>query len=190
MHLNIRTLTDDVLDRFASIRIPGRGRERPNIPPLKQLHSSGSEWFSSEMEEFTPRQLSEKEILALFEKMMEDMNLNEDRKAPLREKDFSIKKEMVMQYIGTASKTCGKIAVGFHLGMIVMFITLKHNLEKKYVVNCLISGKMAQDKHLFNHQRHMTKSCAKDSGNECSKYRSKNSVSSFGNLLDVQFLLK
>uniref|UniRef100_A0A8C8X9V7 Diaphanous related formin 3 n=1 Tax=Panthera leo TaxID=9689 RepID=A0A8C8X9V7_PANLE len=35
----------------------------------------------------------------------EDMNLNEDKKAPLREKDFSIKKEMVMQYINTASKT-------------------------------------------------------------------------------------
>ncbi|XP_075447155.1 protein diaphanous homolog 3 isoform X3 [Ascaphus truei] len=36
--------------------------------------------------------------------MMEDMNLNEDRKAPLREKDFATKKEMVMQYISTASK--------------------------------------------------------------------------------------
>ncbi|KAG3292928.1 diaphanous related formin 3, transcript variant X4 [Ictidomys tridecemlineatus] len=35
----------------------------------------------------------------------EDMNLNEDKKAPLREKDFGIKKEMVMQYINTASKT-------------------------------------------------------------------------------------
>uniref|UniRef100_A0A5F8GSE5 Diaphanous related formin 3 n=1 Tax=Monodelphis domestica TaxID=13616 RepID=A0A5F8GSE5_MONDO len=31
----------------------------------------------------------------------EDMNLNEDKKAPLREKDFSIKKEMVMQYMNT-----------------------------------------------------------------------------------------
>lgn len=38
----------------------------------------------------------------------EDMNLNEDKKAPLREKDFSIKKEMVMQYINTASKTVSK----------------------------------------------------------------------------------
>lgn len=36
------------------------------------------------------------------------MNLNEDKKAPLREKDFSIKKEMVMQYINTASKTVSK----------------------------------------------------------------------------------
>jgi hypothetical protein len=36
------------------------------------------------------------------------MNLNEDKKAPLREKDFGIKKEMVMQYINTASKTVSK----------------------------------------------------------------------------------
>lgn len=38
----------------------------------------------------------------------EDMNLNEDKKTPLREKDFAIKKEMVMQYIHTASKTVSK----------------------------------------------------------------------------------
>lgn len=38
----------------------------------------------------------------------EDMNLNEDKKAPLREKDLSIKKEMVMQYINTASKAVSK----------------------------------------------------------------------------------
>ena len=42
----------------------------------------------------------------------EDMNLNEDKKAPLREKDFSIKKEMVMQYINTASKAVSKTVRG------------------------------------------------------------------------------
>lgn len=36
--------------------------------------------------------------------LQEDMNLNEDRKAPLREKDLAIKKEMVMQYMSTASQ--------------------------------------------------------------------------------------
>uniref|UniRef100_A0AAY4DQG2 Diaphanous-related formin 3 n=1 Tax=Denticeps clupeoides TaxID=299321 RepID=A0AAY4DQG2_9TELE len=35
----------------------------------------------------------------------EDMNLNEDKKAPLREKDLSTKREMVLQYIITAAKT-------------------------------------------------------------------------------------
>uniref|UniRef100_A0A8B9C2E2 Diaphanous related formin 3 n=1 Tax=Anser brachyrhynchus TaxID=132585 RepID=A0A8B9C2E2_9AVES len=33
------------------------------------------------------------------------MNLNEDKKVPLREKDFNTKKEMVMQYLSTASKS-------------------------------------------------------------------------------------
>ncbi|MEJ1280553.1 hypothetical protein NN561_011498 [Cricetulus griseus] len=97
------------LDKFASIRIPGSKKERPPLPNLK--HLSGSSDHSSafsETRENIPKPLSENEVLKLFENMMEDMNLNEDKKAPLREKDFSIKKEMVMQYINTASKTVSK----------------------------------------------------------------------------------
>lgn len=33
------------------------------------------------------------------------MNLNEDKKTPLREKDLTTKREMVIQYVFTASKT-------------------------------------------------------------------------------------
>ncbi|XP_075597847.1 protein diaphanous homolog 3 isoform X2 [Balearica regulorum gibbericeps] len=93
------------LDRFASIRIPGSKKERPPLPHMKQSHST--DWSSTPMdaEDFAPKPLSEREIIALFEKMMEDMNLNEDKKMPLREKDFNTKKEMVMQYISTASKS-------------------------------------------------------------------------------------
>ncbi|XP_004386895.1 protein diaphanous homolog 3 isoform X1 [Trichechus manatus latirostris] len=105
-HLNIKTLTDDMLDKFASIRIPGSKKERPPLSNLKTAFTSNDcSSASSEMMENNPKPLSENEVLELFEKMMEDMNLNEDKKAPLREKDFSIKKEMVMQYINTASKT-------------------------------------------------------------------------------------
>ncbi|KAM9321022.1 protein diaphanous homolog 3 [Gastrophryne carolinensis] len=100
----LRNLTDDVLDRFASIRIPGSRKERPNLNYVKNSNT-GMDWStSSEFEDFPAKQLSDdKEVLPLFEKMMEDMNLNEDRKAPLREKDFATKKEMVIQYISTAS---------------------------------------------------------------------------------------
>uniref|UniRef100_A0AAR2LH70 Diaphanous-related formin 3 n=1 Tax=Pygocentrus nattereri TaxID=42514 RepID=A0AAR2LH70_PYGNA len=35
----------------------------------------------------------------------EDMNLNEDKRVPLREKDLSTKREMVLQYVVTAAKT-------------------------------------------------------------------------------------
>ncbi|KAM4859649.1 protein diaphanous homolog 3 isoform 1-T1 [Thomomys bottae] len=105
-HLNIRTLTDDMLDKFASIRMPGSKKEKPPLPNVKSVFASTEySLVSSEMTENIPKPLSESEVLKLFEKMMEDMNLNEDKKAPLREKDFSIKKEMVMQYINTASKT-------------------------------------------------------------------------------------
>ncbi|XP_073732268.1 protein diaphanous homolog 3 isoform X4 [Misgurnus anguillicaudatus] len=68
--------------------------------------SSSGDWSTpSEFEELSSKITSEKEILALFEKMMEDMNLNEEKKAPLREKDLSTKREMVLQYIITAAKT-------------------------------------------------------------------------------------
>ncbi|XP_042170473.1 protein diaphanous homolog 3-like isoform X2 [Oncorhynchus tshawytscha] len=95
------------MDRFASIRIPGSKKERPHLPHVK--HSSSSEWSSSsaEFEELSSKITSEQEILGLFEKMMEDMNLNDDKKAPLREKDLTTKREMVIQYIVTASKTVG-----------------------------------------------------------------------------------
>uniref|UniRef100_A0A673BHB2 Diaphanous-related formin 3 n=1 Tax=Sphaeramia orbicularis TaxID=375764 RepID=A0A673BHB2_9TELE len=39
------------------------------------------------------------------EQKLEDMNLNEDKKTPLRDKDLNTKREMVIQYIFTASKT-------------------------------------------------------------------------------------
>ncbi|XP_073899387.1 protein diaphanous homolog 3 isoform X3 [Castor canadensis] len=105
-HLNIRTLTDDMLDKFASIRIPGSKKEKPPLSSLKAAFtSSDCSPASSEMMENIPKSLPDNQVLQLFEKMMEDMNLNEDKKAPLREKDFSIKKEMVIQYINTASKT-------------------------------------------------------------------------------------
>ncbi|KAL6112914.1 diaph3 [Pungitius sinensis] len=107
-HLPFRSITDDVLDRFASIRIPGSKKERP---PLSQTKHNASDWSTSsssashQFEELSSKITSEKEILALFEKMMEDMNLSEEKKTPLREKDLNTKKEMVIRYIFTASKT-------------------------------------------------------------------------------------
>ncbi|XP_031702229.1 protein diaphanous homolog 3 [Anarrhichthys ocellatus] len=107
-HLPFRNITDDVLDRFASIRIPGSKKERP---PLSHSKHNANDWSTSssatshQLEELSSKITSEKEILALFEKMMEDMNLNEEKKTPLRNKDLNTKREMVIQYIFTASKT-------------------------------------------------------------------------------------
>lgn len=58
------------LDRFASIRIPKGKKERPPLPHMKQSHST--DWSSTPMdqEDFATKTLSEREIIALFEKMM------------------------------------------------------------------------------------------------------------------------
>lgn len=37
--------------------------------------------------------------------LQEDMNLNEERKAPLRDKDLTTKREMVVQYISATAKS-------------------------------------------------------------------------------------
>ncbi|XP_053827150.1 protein diaphanous homolog 3 isoform X4 [Vidua macroura] len=137
-HLNIKTLTDDVLDRFASIRIPRSKKERPPLPHMKQSHST--DWSSTPMdpEDFATKPLSEREIIALFEKMMEDMNLNEDKKMPLREKDFNTKKEMVMQYISTASKS-GSLKSSRKISPQEFIQDLKSGSTDERLVTCLES---------------------------------------------------
>lgn len=138
-HLNIRTLTDDMLDKFASIRIPGSKKERPPLSSLKTAFgSSDCSLASSEMMENVPKPLAQNEVLELFEKMMEDMNLNEDKKAPLREKDYSIKKEMVMQYINTASKT-GSLKSSRQISPQEFIHELKMGPADERLVTCLES---------------------------------------------------
>nr|XP_044635824.1 protein diaphanous homolog 3 isoform X3 [Equus asinus] len=124
------------LDKFASIRIPGSKKERPPLSNLKTAFASND--CSSEMMENIPKPLSENELLELFEKMMEDMNLNEDKKAPLREKDFSIKKEMVMQYINTASKT-GSLKRSRQISSQEFIYELKMGCADERLVTCLES---------------------------------------------------
>ncbi|KAM6253567.1 protein diaphanous homolog 2 [Porphyrio hochstetteri] len=108
LNIQIKTLADDVRDRITSFRKSAVKKEKPLIQhpidtqpsiseiPLSQTH--GDERCTN---------LSEKEVMDLFEKMMEDMNLNEERKAPLRDKDLSTKREMVVQYISATTKSGG-----------------------------------------------------------------------------------
>uniref|UniRef100_A0A669B5L3 Diaphanous-related formin 3 n=1 Tax=Oreochromis niloticus TaxID=8128 RepID=A0A669B5L3_ORENI len=140
-HLPFRNITDDVLDRFASIRIPGSKKERP---PLTQSKHNANDWSSSSsstshhFEELSSKINSEKEILALFEKMMEDMNLNEDKKTPLREKDLNTKKEMVIQYISTASKT-GSLRNSHQISPQEFLSELKSGVMDERLFSCLDS---------------------------------------------------
>uniref|UniRef100_A0A803TGA1 Diaphanous related formin 3 n=1 Tax=Anolis carolinensis TaxID=28377 RepID=A0A803TGA1_ANOCA len=134
---NLRRLK--VFDKFSSIRIPGSKKERPILPNMKQSDSSIGDWpLSADVDSFIPTPLTDAEILALFEKMMEDMNLNEDRKAPLREKDFSTKKEMVMRYMDTASKV-GSFKSNKQISPQEFIYELKTGTADEKLISCLES---------------------------------------------------
>ncbi|CAL8307832.1 unnamed protein product, partial [Arctogadus glacialis] len=93
-------------DRLTSFRKAGVKKEKPLIQHSTDLQTTPTEMpLPQPLFDDRSLNLSEKEINDLFEKMMEDMNLNEDRKAPLRRKDLSTKREMVVQYISATSKS-------------------------------------------------------------------------------------
>ncbi|XP_053734745.1 protein diaphanous homolog 2 isoform X3 [Synchiropus splendidus] len=102
-------------DRITSFRKVGMKKEKPLIQhPTDPLSVQSELPVPQPLFDDRSMNLSEKEIIDLFEKMMEDMNLNEDKKAPLRGKDLSTKREMVVQYISATAKsiTGSKVAGG------------------------------------------------------------------------------
>ncbi|XP_055014820.1 protein diaphanous homolog 2 isoform X2 [Boleophthalmus pectinirostris] len=117
LNIHIKTLADDMRDRITSFRKQGmkKEKEKPLIQhPTDPLPTQAELPVPQPLFDDRSMNLSEKEIIDLFEKMMEDMNLNEDRKAPLRGKDLSTKREMVVQYISATAKsiTGSKVAGG------------------------------------------------------------------------------
>ncbi|XP_053772867.1 protein diaphanous homolog 2 isoform X3 [Desmodus rotundus] len=108
LNIQIKTLADDVRDRITSFRKSTVKKEKHFIQHPTDSQVAMSE-FPAPQPLYDERSfnLSEKEVLDLFEKMMEDMNLNEERKAPLRNKDFTTKHEMVVQYISATAKSGG-----------------------------------------------------------------------------------
>ncbi|XP_049622606.1 protein diaphanous homolog 2 [Suncus etruscus] len=108
LNIQIKTLADDVRDRITSFRKSTVKKEKPLIQHPIDSQVAMSEFPAAQpLYDERSLNLSEKEVLDLFEKMMEDMNLNEERKAPLRNKDFTTKREMVGQYISATSKSGG-----------------------------------------------------------------------------------
>ncbi|XP_030160890.1 protein diaphanous homolog 2 isoform X7 [Lynx canadensis] len=106
LNIQIKTLADDVRDRITSFRKSTVKKEKPFIQHPIDSQVAMSEFPAAQpLYDERSLNLSEKEVLDLFEKMMEDMNLNEERKAPLRNKDFTTKREMVVQYISATAKS-------------------------------------------------------------------------------------
>ncbi|XP_044538761.1 protein diaphanous homolog 2 [Gracilinanus agilis] len=105
-NIQIKTLADDVRDRITSFRKSAVKKEKPLIQHPIDSQVAMTEFPAAQpLYEERSLNLTEKEVLDLFEKMMEDMNLNEERKAPLRDKDFGTKHEMVVQYISATAKS-------------------------------------------------------------------------------------
>ncbi|XP_047699443.1 protein diaphanous homolog 2 isoform X1 [Prionailurus viverrinus] len=106
LNIQIKTLADDVRDRITSFRKSTVKKEKPFIQHPIDSQVAMSEFPAAQpLYDERSLNLSEKEVLDLFEKMMEDMNLNEERKTPLRNKDFTTKREMVVQYISATAKS-------------------------------------------------------------------------------------
>ncbi|NXD10889.1 DIAP1 protein, partial [Nothocercus nigrocapillus] len=118
------------LERFTSIR--KKEKEKPNA-----ANRNSSAYLDIPTSERTLQEIPDEDVLALFEQMLLDMNLNEEKQQPLREKDILIKREMVSQYLHTSQagmnqKESSKSAM--------MYIQeLKLNLRDAQLLNCLES---------------------------------------------------
>ncbi|XP_007467997.1 PREDICTED: protein diaphanous homolog 1 isoform X1 [Lipotes vexillifer] len=84
------------LERFTSMRIK-KEKEKPN-----SAHRNSSASYGDDPTAQSLQDVSDDQVLVLFEQMLLDMNLNEEKQQPLREKDIIIKREMVSQYLHTS----------------------------------------------------------------------------------------
>uniref|UniRef100_A0A8C5JCB8 Protein diaphanous homolog 2 n=1 Tax=Junco hyemalis TaxID=40217 RepID=A0A8C5JCB8_JUNHY len=115
-------------DRITSFRKSAVKKEKPLIQhPIDSQPSISEIPHAQALVDERCMNLSEKEVMDLFEKMMEDMNLNEERKAPLRDKDLSTKREMVVQYISATAKSVKYIH------------ELRSGISDEKLLNCLES---------------------------------------------------
>ncbi|XP_023390619.1 protein diaphanous homolog 1 isoform X3 [Pteropus vampyrus] len=92
----LKRLMADELERFTSMRIK-KEKEKPNSAHRNSSTSYGEDPMAQSLQD-----VSDEQVLVLFEQMLLDMNLNEEKQQPLREKDIIIKREMVSQYLHTS----------------------------------------------------------------------------------------
>uniref|UniRef100_A0A6I8NXI8 Diaphanous related formin 1 n=1 Tax=Ornithorhynchus anatinus TaxID=9258 RepID=A0A6I8NXI8_ORNAN len=127
----LKRLMADELERFTSIRMK-KEKEKPNA-----AHRNSSAYYGEDPAAQSLQDVSDEQVLGLFEQMLVDMNLNEEKQQPLREKDIIIKREMVSQYLHTSKagmnqKESSKSAI--------MYIQeLKSGLRDGHLLGCLES---------------------------------------------------
>ncbi|XP_052471526.1 protein diaphanous homolog 1 isoform X2 [Carassius gibelio] len=86
------------LERFTSMRTK---KEKEKGGTMGNRHSSAPQF--EVYQSASLNELTDESVLELFEQMLVDMNLNEEKQQPLRKKDIIIKREMVSQYLHTSS---------------------------------------------------------------------------------------
>ncbi|KAM4749701.1 protein diaphanous homolog 1 [Rhinophrynus dorsalis] len=97
-----KRLMVDELERFTSMRIK-KEKEKPYV---SNRNSANYADYAGPPQ--TLHELPDESVLVLFEQMLVDMNLNEEKQQPLREKDIMIKREMVSQYLHTSKAAMNK----------------------------------------------------------------------------------
>uniref|UniRef100_A0A8P4GEI9 Diaphanous related formin 1 n=1 Tax=Dicentrarchus labrax TaxID=13489 RepID=A0A8P4GEI9_DICLA len=98
-----------------------KDKEKPGHTP-GQRHSSAANYEINPQQSAMLHDHSDEYVLELFEQMLVDMNLNEEKQRPLREKDIMIKREMVSQYLHTRScLSFKKMCVCQKLGVLIMY---------------------------------------------------------------------
>ncbi|XP_058030578.1 protein diaphanous homolog 1 isoform X2 [Ahaetulla prasina] len=129
---NLKRVMADELERFTSMRIK-KEKEKPNTT-YRNSSTSYSDISGSGQ---TLQDISDEDVLVLFEQMLVDMNLNEEKQQPLREKDISIKREMVSQYLHTSK--AGMSQKESSKSPIMYIQELKSGLKDAQLLGCLES---------------------------------------------------
>ncbi|XP_047440383.1 protein diaphanous homolog 1 isoform X2 [Mugil cephalus] len=122
------------LERFTSMRMK-KDKEKPGQIP-GQRHSSAAN-YEINAQSAMLNDHSDEYVLELFEQMLVDMNLNEEKQQPLRQKDIMIKREMVSQYLHTSK--AGQNQKESSKSAMMYIQELKSDYRDTPLLNCLES---------------------------------------------------
>ncbi|XP_038652276.1 protein diaphanous homolog 1-like isoform X2 [Scyliorhinus canicula] len=115
------------LERFTSMRKKEKPYVQSKHPPTPIYETQTSALNS----------LSDAEVLDLFEQMLLDMNLNGEKQMPLRNKDMTIKREMVSQYLHTSK--AGQSQKESSRSALMYIQELKSGVRDNQLLSCLES---------------------------------------------------
>ncbi|XP_008325244.1 protein diaphanous homolog 1 isoform X2 [Cynoglossus semilaevis] len=122
------------LERFTSMRMK-KDKDKPGQVP-SQRHSAAASYEISAQSAML-HDHSDEYVLELFEQMLVDMNLNDEKQQPLREKDISIKREMVSQYLHTSK--AGQNQKESSKSAMMYIQELKSDYRDTHLLGCLES---------------------------------------------------